>query len=399
MAQSAPSSKPPQNKVARIGKSLIVLLLFAIAGVIVFNYLQKQPGSFLAAPEEYQLQYMPSEYKVNVDPDQALAILQNPQRYRREFDNLVYEINTGILNHVSRRMGLSDSLQTAVVREYDRQHPQFADLYFNDFMAIRDTSGSLYETWYDSEGANVSEIFNEVASKYTCFLVNKVLAAVITTRDGNILAKGSGVQTPCGLAMGEALAPLVKRMKERAAIEDFSRSKGLLQEKVERVIAELATMEIRDKKGINKNLQTKIWGMSVSKTDVEITAISILKVGFRLNDYFDIQLDDQANLVTITLPEPVILSHEVYPKIERLDIGWMRELESININEGINSLRAEFRREAIESNAMERSKVQATELMNTMFLPLIQSMNGKYQLKIGFQRQAEADLGETALRD
>ena len=89
------------------------------------------------------------------------------------------------------------------------------------------------------------------------------------------------MDTPCGVAVTEALRPMLKTLEDRAAIEDFGRSRGLLQEKIERVIAELATLEIRDKKGINKQLQTKIWGFSVSSSDIEISAISVLKVGFK----------------------------------------------------------------------------------------------------------------------
>ena len=342
------------------------------------------PGGFLSGPAEYQLQYMPADFKVTIDPEQALAVLQNPRRYKREFDQLVYDINTDILQHVSRRMGLNDSLRVEVIEEYDRQHPQFAELYYNDFMRQRDSTAAVYDAWYEEGGGKLIEVFEEVASNYTCFMVNKILAVVIRTRNGNILAKGADVENPCKVATGEALRPMMARMEERAKIDDFTRSKGMFQEKVENVIGELATIEIRDKKGINKELQTSIWGMNVSKTDVEITAISILKVGFRLDQQFQIDLTEQTKTVTITLPEPQVLSHEVLPKIEKLDIGWLRELESVNINEGVNSLREAFRAEAIESDVMSRAKIQARDLMNTMFQPLVRTIGDDYQIDVRF---------------
>jgi hypothetical protein len=386
MADYAP---PPSGKKGMpLGNLLILMLILAIGAVLLYRYFQAKPGSFLAPPAEYQLQYMPADFKLNIDTERALAVLQNPKRYRREFDEMVLDINTDILNHVSSRLGLNDSLRTAIVREYEEQHQEFAELYYRDFMRMRDTSAAIYETWYEEGGRRVTEIFEEVAAKYTCFMVNKVLATVIKTRNGNILAKGSDVTTPCGIAMGEALTPLIKRMQERAAIDDFSKSKGIFQEKVERVIGELATIEIRDKKGINKKMQTTIWGVNVSNTDVEITAISILKVGFKLTEYFDIQLDSRNKLVTVTLPEPVILSHEVLPKIEKLDIGWLRELENKSINEGINSLRETFRAEALESNVMSRAKGQADELMNTMFTPIAQMIGNDYRIKVNYQSES-----------
>jgi hypothetical protein len=376
---------------------VIVLLILGILGTLAYKSYSGGGGGFLSGPAEYQLQYMPAEFKMSIDPELALAILQNPKRYKREFDQLVYDINTDILQHVSRRMGLNDSLRTEVLREYDRQHPQFTELYYNDFMRARDTSAAIYETWYEEGGGKLTEIFEEVASNYTCFMVNKILAVVIRTRNGNILAKGADVNNPCKIATEEALRPLMKRMDERAAIDDFSKSKGLFQEKVENVIGELATIEIRDKKGINKQLQTSIWGMNVSETDVEITAISILKVGFRLDNYFEIGLSEADKVVTITLPEPTILSHEILPKIEKLDIGWMRELESVNINEGVNSLREAFRAEALESDVMSRAKIQARDLMNTMFQPLVRGIGSQYRIEVRFRegpvRETQGELG------
>ncbi|MEM7571869.1 MAG: DUF4230 domain-containing protein [Bacteroidota bacterium] len=372
------------------GRSIIVVLIISILLLLAYRYYSNKPGSWLAGPVEYQLQYMPADFRMEFDTEEALAILQNPRRYRAEFDEMIYDINLGILDHVSNRLGLNDSLRSEVVQEYARQHSSLADLYFNDFMQVLDTSGTVYDTWYEEGGKRITQVFEEVAANYTCLMVNKILAAVIRTRDGNILASGSDIASPCGIAMGEALSPLMRRMEERAAIDDFSRSRGLFQEKVERVIGELATLEVRDKKGINKNLQTSIWGINVSSTDVEITAISILKVGFRLTDYFDINLDARNQLLTITLPEPAILSHEVLPKIERLDIGWMRELESVNINEGINSLRENFRAEAIEDNVYDRARDQAIELMNTMFTPIVRTIGNNYRIKVDFR-----DVGPT----
>ncbi len=378
----------PSPKAVNRGRIAVFILLAILLGIIVFKTLRNNPGSFLGKPAEYQLTYLPADFKLNINIEDALAIVSNPQRYRREFNQLIYDINTSVLKHVSNRMGLSDSLKAAVLVEYEKQHPYLRQLYYNDFIAIQDTTAALYESWYDNGAGSAVKVFNEIVSKYTCFLVNQILTTVIPTREGAILAKGNKVDTPCGIALGEAMQPFIKRMEERAAVEDFSRSRGLLQEKVERVIAELATMEVQDKKGISKQMQTRIWGVAVSSTDLEITAISVLKVGFRLSDYFDVKLNSKAGVVTVTLPEPVILSHEVYPKVEKLDFGWLREVEDANFNESFNLLRKEFRREAMESDIMDKAKTQAVELMNTLFGPLVQSMNSRYKLKVSFKANA-----------
>lgn len=244
----------PSPKAVNRGRIAVFILLAILLGIIVFKTLRNNPGSFLGKPAEYQLTYLPADFKLNINIEDALAIVSNPQRYRREFNQLIYDINTSVLKHVSNRMGLSDSLKAAVLVEYEKQHPYLRQLYYNDFIAIQDTTAALYESWYDNGAGSAVKVFNEIVSKYTCFLVNQILTTVIPTREGAILAKGNKVDTPCGIALGEAMQPFIKRMEERAAVEDFSRSRGLLQEKVERVIAELATMEVQDKKGDRKSV-------------------------------------------------------------------------------------------------------------------------------------------------
>ncbi|MDX1943127.1 MAG: DUF4230 domain-containing protein [Saprospiraceae bacterium] len=395
MARQNQSAAPADNRMS-IGRLAVALLFLCLIAALFYRYYKNNFGSYTLIPKELQINYKPSEFDLNVDEEDALAILSNPQRYRREFNQLVYDVNMSIVNHTANRMGLSAEIKAKAKEEYEKHHTYLKDLYYNDFIEMKDTTSNLYETWYDNESTNAVSILNTVASKYTCFLVNHVLSSLIeTTKDGSIFARGKSVDTPCGVAMTEALQPLIKRLEDRAAIEDFSRSRGLMQEKVERVIAELATVEVQDKKGLNRQLQTKIWGFSVSSTDFEVTAISILKAGFKLNEYFDIKLNANAGLVTITLPAPTILSHEVYPKIDKLDIGWLREVKNVDLNRSFNVLRAEFRRDAIEeSQVLDKAKAQAVELMTTMFGPVINGMNKRYKIKVQFREAPTDDYEE-----
>jgi hypothetical protein len=386
-------STPTGSDARTIVRGMLLLLAFSLVGIIIYKQFIA-PAGFTSVPKELQLTYVPSDFKIDIDEENALGILSNPHRYRREFDDLVYDLNMSILYHVGRRMNLDESSMGLLQSEYDKHHPYLKDLYFNDFTQLKDTTSVLYETWYNNDGKTAIDALREVAGKYTCFLVTQIITTLVPLKGGAIYAKGKNVDTPCGVAMQEALGPMLKRLEDRAAVQDFSRSRGLLQERVEKVIAELATMEIRDKKGLNRQLQTKFLGFSVSSSDIEVTAISLLKVGFRLNEYFDVSLNSRQGLVTVTLPEPVILSHEVYPKLDKLDIGWMREVKDVDINKNFNLLRQEFRREALQSDVMDKAKDQAAELMQTMFGPVIKSMNGRYELRVKFKNMPEQEVYE-----
>ncbi len=392
------NAAPPTDSRASVARLIVALMTLALVTALIYRYYKNNLEDYTLIPQELQINYRPADFRINIDEEEALKILSNPQRYRKEFSKLVYDINIAILDHVSDRMGLSADVRGKVRSEYDKHHPYLKNLYYHDFVAMKDTTSNLYQTWYDNEFSNAVEILHEIASKYTCFMVNHVITSLIETSSGSVYARGKSVDTPCGVAMTEALKPLIKRMEEQAAIEDFSRSKGLMQEKIEKAIAELATMEVRDKKGLSRQMQTKIWGFSVSSTDVEISAISILKVGFRLNEYLDIRLDTQSGIVTVTLPQPTVLSHEVYPKIDKLDIGWLREVKSVDLNRSFNVLRAEFRRDALESGEVnKKAQEQVTDLMQTMFGPVVASINKRYKVRVRFKdapRSLEDDAPE-----
>lgn len=389
-------SPPPRNTGGAgsgLGKSLIVITLVCILGLVGYKFLTKdkdysmldtmQPD-YTAIPEEMHIKYVPKDFKYDLDDDNSLAVLSNPRRYRREFNELVYNFNMAMLSHVSERMNLPDSLNNRLESEYRKHHSYLKELYYNDFLALQDTSASTYEMWYNNESTSAVDVMNEVSSKYACFLVNHVISTLVTTDNGKIYGKGRQVDDPCLIATTEALRPMMGRLQERAAVVDFSKSRGMMEEKVEKVIAELGTMEIRDKKGINKQLQTKIWGYSVSSTDIEVSAISILKIGFKLDKYFKVDVNSRNKQVVVTLPDPEILSHEVYPKVDKLDVGWMREIDNSDLNKNFNVLRREFRKDAKDSDVFDKSKVQAEELMNVMLGPLVNQIGKGYQLTIKY---------------
>ena len=379
------SERPRKNKGMGFGKMLIYITAFCLGAIVLFKYYQNNIADYTFMPEEMQVTYVPSDYSFDVEDENILAILNNPHRYHREFDELIYKFNLSLVHHVANRMDFPDSLKSQLESEYQKHHPYLKQLYFTDFTNIRDTTSNMYEDWYENGNKSAVEALNEVGSKYTCFLVNHVITTLLNVDNGKIAAKGRKIDTPCGIAMTEGLRPLIKRLQDRAAINDFATSKGLLEERVEKTISELGTYEVRDKKGLTKQLQTKVWGFEVSSTDIEVSAISILKIGFKLDQYFDINLNSKAKTLTVTMPEPTVLSHEVYPKIDKLDIGWLRELGNADLNSNFNVLRREFRREAFDNDVVSKSKQQARDIMNMLFTPVLASMNTNYKLIVKFK--------------
>jgi hypothetical protein len=367
------------------------LLLFALLGVAAFlGYkIWKGDDTTSSIPRAMQVTYVPADFKMNLDEQKTLEILSNPQRYKQEFDDLILNFNTNLVVHVSNRMGLNNQYRTAAVNEYRKMHPYVRQMYFNDFIGLTDTTSQIYKTWYENEGSSAVDLLNEVASKYTCFFMTSIMATVLKTQDGKLAVKGSKVETPCGIALTEGLRPMIKRLQDAAAIKDFSKAKGLMRERVERAVTELAVMELRDKKGIKYDNATKVWGYNVSQTNIEITAISIVKVGYNLSQFLDISVDDRNKTVNVTLPQPQILSHEVYPKVESLDIGWMREINPQDFNDNINRLRQSFREDAMNSDIFNKARQRAGSVMDMMLSPMVKNINKGYKVSVRFKNDQQ----------
>ncbi len=389
MATQQPDAPPPAGSSSSLGQQVLLLALISIAAVLLYRLLTSGNAitDLLKGPQAVQLTYVPADFNPNLNEETTLLILSQPEKYRKEFDDLVYNFNLSLLYHVANRMSLDDSLKRRLEPEY-RKHPDYLkSLDFHDFVALKDTTAYLYENWYHDNSNQAVRIFNEVAGKYTCFFVTQIMATLLKVTDGQLLAKGRQVDNPCGIAINEALRPMVERLQKRAAIMDFTTSRGMLKDKVRQGIAELATYEVRSRMGLDKTLSYKIFGIPISRTDIRIEAISVIKAGFKLDQNFDVTFNPSKGIVFVTLPPPTILSHEVYPRMDKLDVGFLAGINEEEVNQNFNELRRQFRQEAIESeHILERAKERADSVMQLMLGPVVKNMGKNYRLEVRFRQ-------------
>ena len=390
MGHGAPSPRESGGGGSWIN-SLLFIAILGLIGAGVYRYINVEGSEgYTNIPKEITITYIPSDFHPSIDEAQAVVILSDPSHHKKEFNDLVYQVNMDLLSHVGNRMGLTSELKKKVEEEYrTKHHPYLKQLYYNDFVTLQDTTSNLYQSFYQNQAANAVETLNEVASKYTCFLVNSVVVNLLKSDAGRLGVKGLNVDTPCGLALGEGLKPLVNRLRERAAIDDFSKSRGLINERVAKYITELATYEIKDKKALSKQISTKVLGYDVSQTDLEITAMSVAKLGFKLDQYLNVSLDSKEKRLVVTLPQPTILSHEVFPLVDKLDIGWLRDVSKEDLNKNFNVLRTEFRRDALEPENLAKAKEKAKEVMGMLFNPVLNRLGKGYKVAVAFKTVAD----------
>jgi len=382
-----------------MGKVIIFVLSTSILLVLAVKFWPRHSGSSgrnnvgttTRIPQEIQVSYLPANFTFALDDEDAIAIITQPLRYKKDFDRLVRDINLAILEHVSNRMNLPEDTRLQVRQKYQESHPYLRNLYYQDFISLRDSTSILAQRWYRKEANTATRLLQEVAAKYTCFLVNQIMATVLETEGGVFYGKGTKVETPCGIAIQEALNPMLKHLEASAAIHDFNLSKNLLEERIERDIIELATYELQSKKGLSKQLKTQLFGLNVSTSKLEISAVSVMKIGFDLSTYFAVSLNPDEQVVVVTLPPPRILSHAVYPNADKLQIGWMREVSEADLNRAFEALREEFVREARREGGFAKAQQHAQQVMELMLEPVITTFNPDYSIRVTFQKTSPLD--------
>ncbi len=84
----------------------------------------------------------------------------------------------------------------------------------------------------------------------------------------------------------------------------------------------------------------------------------------------------------MTLPQPTILSHEVYPKVDKLDVGFLAGITGEEMNSNFNALRRQFRQEAIENeHVLDKAKMRADTVMQMLLGPTVKSMGRSFAWK------------------
>ena len=95
--------------------------------------------------------------------------------------------------------------------------------------------------------------------------------------------------------------------------------------------------------------------------------------------------------VYVTLPQPTILSHEVYPRVDKLDVGFLAGINGEEMNRNFNELRRTFRQDAIENDhILDKARMRADSVMQLLLGPTVKAMGRNYKLEIRFKDTPES---------
>ncbi|MFN8575544.1 MAG: DUF4230 domain-containing protein [Candidatus Sericytochromatia bacterium] len=144
--------------------------------------------------------------------------------------------------------------------------------------------------------------------------------------------------------------------------------------KKELPILELATLELKDVK-YSYSWSDK-WLNSEKK--ININGNFDIKFGFDLNKSFEINIDETKKEISLTLPQPKILSIELKRSSLESEDGWINKINdndrNIVLNSFITSAKKEFNKEVY----FEKSRKNLENVFNKVLTKRLEDFNIKY---------------------
>ena len=94
MAQGKNQPRTEGTEEVSFGKKFMLFTLLCAAGFLLYQAFGSDDNTVSSIPRAMQVTYVPADFKMQLDNQQTLEILSNPQRYKNEFDKLILDFNS-----------------------------------------------------------------------------------------------------------------------------------------------------------------------------------------------------------------------------------------------------------------------------------------------------------------
>ncbi len=344
-----------------------------------------------------------------------LKKMAEPDKFQ-QFSSILKDIHEKILYGVEDMYDLPRNMGEKMMATYNDVHEQLAQKHYQQFESLNQATlvnNSNHFVSYNNY--QTIKNFNTVLRNNICLVIDAVLPvikfkyaskivsyaqakaeaerynSVSENVDSISFAKATNqvlssiIEDLCEDIFSEVLSSLSANLLEHAVIKDISSLQ--LREKSRTAIAELATVEDAftavEKKAFRRDIA---WGyLPPSDSEISIEFKSIVKAGVQLDDYFEIKVEQEKKLVTITLSEPTILSNEPNYKVLRLKDGWIwNEIDEKLLNRTLEDGKQQIEQLALESGILEDAKENARQIFHTILQPLTSLPENVYEVNVRF---------------
>lgn len=382
---------------ARLGL-LVTGLVLAVGGASGYGaYLYGQrtgheAGFRAGAQQEVESRSKPAvetpAARLAIDPDSVVAglLARGGGAPSEEFRSSVDEINRTALAELGRVYGLSEAEQRTILAEYDALSEGVVVSYFEGLQELRgDRTSFPSESVITFEAYDVASDFSQLLADRSCLLFNTVMAfSSSTSTEGKLMLKGL-----CKLVARDLMKPVAEELKASALVRDLNATRFNLEQHTRDSIAELAVAEDHLTTTLDRVFQRKVmertWFEFQSEATLTIEGTGSIKAGFPLQDYFSVSIDHGRKVITVTLPEPEILSTDVSYRVLNDEDGFFVSVTPEKRTEALADLRRSLQRAAVDRGLLEEAEKQAEKIISVLYSPITYLPDAPYRVEVGFQ--------------
>ena len=329
-------------------------------------------------------------FQSNLDFDRITNSIPKPGEHSspqgfNDFSRSLKQIHSGILEFFSEKLDLTEEEKQSVLKNYNEYHKEFAGNYYDQLIALNESASSPKEESFITYGTAQSvRNLSSILSSDICSLAGFVIT-LATSQSKESSPLGMLLGKPCQFLLSAGLNPILRELKRRAVIQDFTVSRISLKKHIRKMIVEMGTVKDNFRTVFNEDYTVKlIFGLK-SRANLRLHVKSIVKAGFKLDKFFKLEFHHETKEIVLTLPEPEILSNEIDAKVKNIEDGWFVKIDEEKLNRMNKKVREWSYKEAIKRKILENARANAELILKTIFQPIVLATDPEYKISIKFK--------------
>ena len=314
-----------------------------------------------------------------------------------EFVSVTTQIDREMINFLASEFDLNTSEKNGILREYRLRNRQLSGELYKELVDLNKKKQiANKKTMFSRETYDGIENLDATLEKKACFVAGLFTEQLTNSTSSSIFAK-AGTAGICPFLVDAAVKPLVKELKKRAIIKDYVSCETRIENEISSQIAELATAEYTGYTSSQERFTRTIDWFLIGEREysalIDISAYSTTKAGFKLDEKFELSIDHGKEEISLILPYPRILSHEVRTELTNVDDGsWFVELDKDDFNYARATVSNTLRERAINSDLGSDATQNAKNVLKVLFSPIATSMPYPYSVTVQFGNSPKETL-------
>jgi hypothetical protein len=265
------------------------------------------------------------------------------------------------------------------------------NLYYNDFQKYKKAENlntGLQGVTLKNYAA--CDAFGKVLSHNVCNFISRFLL-LDEFQITEVLSTPVTFDGICEPVLNLIINPLVLKIREDGYLKDIIETKTLIKEHTRNKIIELGILKDELIIDVDKSYVKKIFDINISRANLKAQVKTRITMGFRLDKFYNLDIDKGNKQIVITVPQPEPLTYENDFKFTNVEHSWAVQIKEAELNEVFEYVKEESLKNAGMNNIWKNAWEHGEKVLESLFQPLVNLPDLNYKLKINIIRKEDQD--------